>query len=297
MHYGRKLNPENHTGTPPWGPGRPGWHIECSVMSSRYLGRQFDIHGGGRDLIFPHHENEIAQSEAYFGVKPWVKYWIHVGYLTIRGEKMSKSLGNIIPVHEVLSKYEPEVLRLYLLSTHYRSQLDFTWEGLEHTKSVMKRMENLVKLVKAYLEELEPPSRIPDNVGKTIEELERLRTGFFNALDDDFNTTKAMPYLHKFISLANKSLMGKPEYPIVVKVYEILQDFNRVLGVLDKYLQPPLTPSENLVRELVKIIVEVRQIHRRRRDYEVADWIRSELSKLGIKLIDKKDKTIWIIEG
>lgn len=111
----KKAKPGEPYWESPWGPGRPGWHIECSVMSSRYLGSQFDIHGGGRDLIFPHHENEIAQSEAYFGVKPWVKYWIHVGYLTIQGEKMSKSLGNIIPVYEVLSKYEPEVLRLYLL--------------------------------------------------------------------------------------------------------------------------------------------------------------------------------------
>jgi len=292
----KKAKPGEPYWDSPWGLGRPGWHIECSVMSSRYLGSQFDIHGGGRDLIFPHHENEIAQSEAYFGVKPWVKYWIHVGYLTIQGEKMSKSLGNIIPVYEVLSKYEPEVLRLYLLSTHYRSPLDFTWEGLEQSKAVLKRLENLVKMVKAHLEELEPPARASKDSREIIESLNRLHTGFFESLDDDFNTTKAMPYLHEFITLSNKYLMEKPEYPVVLKIYEMLVDFNKVLGVLDKHLKPPAIIGEELVRELVKIIVHVRQIHRSRKEYEIADWIRSELSKLGIKLIDKKDKTIWVWE-
>jgi len=148
----------------PFGEGRPGWHIECSAMSSRYLGEQFDIHGGGADLIFPHHENEIAQSEAAFGKKPWVRYWVHVAFLTIDRTKMSKSLGNIIGVDELLERVEPEIVRYYLLSAHYRTQLDFTWEKME------KAREQWRKIVKAYYEVLQ---RIENNnVGSRANERE-----------------------------------------------------------------------------------------------------------------------------
>ncbi|RLE52333.1 MAG: cysteine--tRNA ligase, partial [Candidatus Methanomethylicota archaeon] len=147
----KKAKPGEPYWQSPWGPGRPGWHIECSVMSSKYLGAQFDIHGGGQDLIFPHHENEIAQSEAYFGVNPWVKYWLHTGMLIMGTEKMSKSIGNVITVEEILKSYKPMEVRFYLLSCHYRSQLAFSDEALKHAKAAYNKILNAISSLQSIL--------------------------------------------------------------------------------------------------------------------------------------------------
>mgnify|MGYP000088292499 CR=1 FL=1 len=291
----KKAKPGEPWWNSPWGPGRPGWHIECSVMSSKYLGEQFDIHGGGQDLIFPHHENEIAQSEACFGVKPWVKYWIHVGYLTIKGEKMSKSLGNIIPVYEVLKKYKPEVLRLYLLSSYYRSPMDFTWEGLEQAKVLYERFVILTGKVKKILRNESSPHKVNYDTKGFAKEMASIRKGFYDSMDDDFNMAKAMPYVHRFISFANKMIEQKPAFPIALSIMEFIKELNMVLGILDKYLAPT-TDVEKKLNQVIETIVRIRHKFRMEKDYKTSDWIRAELAKVGVKLFDAKDKTTWVIE-
>jgi len=291
----KKAKPGEPWWNSPWGPGRPGWHIECSVMSSKYLGEQFDIHGGGQDLIFPHHENEIAQSEACFGVKPWVKYWIHVGYLTIKGEKMSKSLGNIIPVYDVFKKYKPEVLRLYLLSSYYRSPMDFTWEGLEQAKVLYERFIILTEKVKKVLRDESSPHKVNYDTKGFAKEMASIRKGFYDSMDDDFNMAKAMPYVHRFISFANKMIEQKPAFPIALSIMEFIKELNMVLGILDKYLAPT-TDVEKKLNQVIETIVRIRHKFRMEKDYKTSDWIRAELAKVGVKLFDAKDKTTWIIE-
>ncbi len=291
----KKAKPGEPWWNSPWGPGRPGWHIECSVMSSKYLGPQFDIHGGGQDLIFPHHENEIAQSEARFGLKPWVKYWLHVGYLTIKGEKMSKSLGNIIPVHEVFKKYKPEVLRLYLLSSYYRNPMDFTWEGLEHTKSLYNRLVKVVEDSKRIILSGEPPYRVESEIKKVVDRIVFLKRMFFEGLNDDFNMAKAMPYLHELVSFSMRKLEESPFYTLALLVFSVFKEINEVLGVLDKYFYGA-EDVEKKLNSIVEAIVTVRHEFRMRKQYEVSDRIREALSKVGVKLFDSKDKTTWIIE-
>ncbi len=279
----------------PWGPGRPGWHIECTVMGSKYLGVQFDIHGGGQDLIFPHHENEIAQAEACYDVHPWVKYWIHIGYLTIKGEKMSKSLGNIIPVQEVFSKYDPLVLKLYLISAHYRTPLDFSWDALNHAAATYNKIENFTKTIIGYLRDEEPPSSVGEDVAKDVMKISVEREKFLESLREDFNTSKAMAHLHTVINFVNRRIVeNRLSYPLAVKTLEFMREFNEITGLLEKVLVP--VSSEEKFTELMKLIVELRNIHRRAKNYELADWIRGKLSEIGIKLIDQKDKTIWVLE-
>ena len=280
----------------PWGKGRPGWHIECSVMSSRYLGKQFDIHGGGTDLIFPHHENERAQSEAAFGLKPWVKYWIHVGMVTIRGDKMSKSLGNIIPLREAFKKWHPEAIRLWYLSLHYRKPQDFTDEAMNQMNRFYERLVATVNLLNKLIDEAESPHRLSDEDLGILGKLYSIRQGFLEALGDDFNTAKALAMVHELTSIVFKHIQYKPKYTLVVKAYQILREFNHVLGVLDKYFEKPSRELETLVDNLIEVIVKVRKKLRQRREYSLADNIRSELEKLGIVLMDKGLETTWLIK-
>jgi len=275
----------------PWGPGRPGWHIECSVMSSMYLGRQFDIHGGGSDLIFPHHENERAQSEAALGVRPWVKYWMHTGMLTIKEEKMSKSLGNIIPLKEAFKRWKPEVIRLWLATAHYRTVLSFSEESLEQAERNYERLVNAVYTLRDLLKEIEVSYKLSDYGLETIKELEALRKKFYEAMDDDFNTSKAFSYVYELTSLVFSRIAAKPESTVALKALALFKEFNKVLGVLDRHLAETVTDIN--VEELVDLIVEVRSILRKRKDYELSDWIREKLQEIGIKLMDMKDKTVW----
>ncbi len=283
----------------PWGPGRPGWHIECSVMSSRLLGKQFDIHGGGQDLIFPHHENEIAQSEARWGIKPWVRYWMHTGYLTIRGEKMSKSLGNIIPLREAIKKWKPEVLRMWLISAHYRRPLDFSDEALEHATRRYERLAGAVEELKRILRELDGhEGRVSDYGLETIAEIRKCIKGFEEAMDDDFNTPRALSYVFELASIVYKRISEKPEYTVAAAALRAFKRINVVLGVLDKHLAeaPAVSDAEKLVEQLIDLVVRIRAKHRAAKDWETADWIRSELAKLGVKLFDQRDKTTWRLE-
>ena len=279
----------------PWGRGRPGWHIECSVMSSKYLGEQFDIHGGGQDLIFPHHENERAQSEARFGKKPWVKYWLHTGLFRVSGEKMSKSLGNIITLKEAFKRWRPEVIRLWLATIHYRKPVEFSEEALMQAERAYIRLVNTIETLKKLMKELEPDHSLSSSDLNVLKELISIRKGFYEAMDNDFNTSRAFSYVYKLTTIVFKELVNRPKRSLVMKAYEMLWEFNRVLGVLDKYFEGRGIESE-LIESLIELIVKVRQIHRSRREYQISDWIRAELAKLGIKLMDYKDKTEWIIE-
>jgi len=280
----------------PWGKGRPGWHIECSVMSSKYLGPQFDIHGGGQDLIFPHHENEIAQSEAFFGKKPWVRYWIHHGMVTINKEKMSKSLGNIVTLRELFKRVKPEVVRLWVLSAHYRSTQEFSYDVLEQYSRLFERLVRATQILRHIIKEESECTYLSDEELKVMREIRRIRSEFYSAMDNDFNTPQALRALTKLISLVFKEIEPKSSKTLALKAYGALMEFNHVFGVLDRYLSE--TPEEitKLVYGLINLIVKIRQKHRKIKDYETADWIRAELLKLGIQLMDSKEGTKWVIK-
>ena len=282
----------------PWGRGRPGWHIECSVMSSKYLGKQFEIHGGGQDLIFPHHENERAQSEALFGVKPWVKYWLHTGYLTIRGEKMSKSLGNIIPLREAIKKWGSETLRLWLLSAHYRTQLDYSDEALEQAKSNLRRLKMAVEDLRRILEPGIPPAKITDKEMKIVDMVEKIYVEFHEALSNDFNTAKALATIMELVRLVNRDIVPSELYVAAVRAYKVFEDFNYVFGVLDDIMYGVARlEHEKIVEELIDLIVRVRGELRKRKLYDIADEIRAELRRLGVQLYDYPGgKTVWRLE-
>lgn len=301
----------------PWGKGRPGWHIECSAMSLHYLGMGFDIHGGGQDLIFPHHENEIAQSEAYTGQEPFVRYWIHNGFVNIREEKMSKSLGNIILVRELLKKYPADVVRMLTLQTHYRSPIDFGPEALEEAQRAYQRLENCLFALDSFL--AKPPSRVaPVRTQREVE----LSDSFFDferrfeeAMDDDFNTARAMGVIFELVKelnayLAEQERFPTPAAPIIAGLgRDLLLRLCRVLGLF----QPPEEVGEERrpeeegkeraavglpgPEELIELLLEVRAMARRKKEYETADFIRSRLGEMGIRVDDLREGQRWKYVG
>lgn len=276
----------------PWGRGRPGWHIECSVMSSRYLGGQFDIHGGGQDLIFPHHENERAQSEAYFGTRPWVKYWLHTGYLTIRGEKMSKSLGNIIPVREALQKWGSKTLRFWLLSAHYRTQLDFSEEAIEQARTTLRRIEAAYNDVLRLIRDTEPEPVLSGEKLKVLNEIYTSYYAFHEAMSTDFNTAQALSAVMDTVRIVNSKVLPSESYTLAAMALRIFREFNHVYAVLEE--DEKVTPEEKLVDKLIDLIVRVRSELRSKKMYDLADAIRAELATLGIRLYDYPGgKTVW----
>ncbi len=281
----------------PWGKGRPGWHLECSVMSQKYLGETLDIHGGGQDLIFPHHENEIAQSEAATG-KPFALYWIHNGFVQIRGEKMSKSLGNIVTIKEILKRHHPEALRLFLLGRHYRSPVDYTPERLSEAERALERLYGL--LLRAE-ESLKAPGGEGD-WHRVRELLDGLMDRFREAMDDDFNTPRALAPLFELAREVNR-VGGTMPKDVAERVLEATEPFREVLGVLTeepkaffeekrrkKLERLPITPEE------VERLIQQRAEARKRRDWTTADRIRDELASYGIKLQDTPEGTRWDVE-
>jgi cysteinyl-tRNA synthetase len=278
----------------PWGPGRPGWHIECSVMSSKYLGDTIDIHGGGQDLIFPHHENERAQSEAYFGKSPWVRYWVHVGPLTLVGEKMSKSLGNVIRLSEAISRWGPEVLRLWIFSVHYRRPLEYREESLEQASLTYKRLVNAYEALLKLIKERPLEHRLGDRELEVWRTLAEVWQEFTRSLDNDLNTPKALAVLHRLLSVINAEVVNLESSSLAFKALTTLELMDRVLGILPR--REEILRSYEELEELIKLIVEIRSRLRHKRMYEESDWIRAELSKLGIRLADTKEGTKWYFE-
>jgi len=257
-------------------------------MSSKYLGEQFDIHGGGNDLIFPHHENEIAQSEAAFGKKPWVRYWLHTGFLNIRGEKMSKSLGNIIPIKDILKEWDAEVLRLFFVSKHYRSPIDFREELLEETKESLDRIYNVIERLDCL--------RIVNNLAKDeeiiLKKLKESKSKFIEAMDDDFNTPKAIAVVFDFVRELNKFIENRKEISRKLKrqLDDFFEMFSYVFGVL-KGRKKEFT--EEIVEKLMKIIIDARESLRKRKEFGLSDKIREMLKEIGIELEDTPEGIKW----
>ncbi|MFQ5905113.1 MAG: cysteine--tRNA ligase [bacterium] len=271
----------------PWGRGRPGWHIECSAMSMHYLGETFDIHGGGTDLIFPHHENEIAQSEAATG-KPFAKYWLHNEWVTLGGEKMSKSTGHFVPITEILKQYEPDIIRVYLLSTHYRSQIEFGDERLASTKSGLERLQNALSL-KGAEGELDFSSLSPEEA-EVFSSISKSHETFESAMDDDFNTSRALSVLFDLAKLANKVEKDGMDLRLITAAQKNLRELGAVLGLFQSRKEEV---SDSLINSLIESIIDVRGVLRNGRDFKSADLIRSHLERLGIRLEDKPEGTVW----
>jgi cysteinyl-tRNA synthetase len=275
----------------PWGVGRPGWHIECSAMSMKYLGETMDIHGGGLDLVFPHHENEIAQSESYTG-KTFARYWVHNGFVMINHEKMSKSLGNFFTVKEVLKRFSPDVVRLFLLSTHYRSPIDFSFERLEETKRALNRIMNFLNSVEVVKElpldeEGEPADLNPAQTKREFEE----------AMDDDFNTAKALGAVYDLVKRANlikdraikRQRISKEERGQLLEAAQTVRELLKTLGLrLEEEKK-----SGEVEEELIKLLIEVRGELRKKKEFELADKIRDRLKELGIVLEDLPTGTVY----
>ena len=292
----------------PWGPGRPGWHIECSVMSQKYLGTNFDIHGGGSDLIFPHHENEIAQAEAATG-EPFVRYWLHNGFITVNDEKMSKSLGNFFLVRDILSKFSPEVIRFFLLSTHYRSPLDFADENLVSAGKGLERIKTSIRLLTEALErkgEVSTDRSVSDWAADLTASLENLKAAFDSAMDDDFNTALAMGVIFDLAREVNSAVqkagsdVSGPDREALRRAYDLFRNFNGVMGLFRVepqsgriLLDSDAGDGSSLAEGLINLIIEIRQEARKKKDWAVADRIRDGLKELGVALEDTPQGVRW----
>ena len=277
----------------PWGKGRPGWHIECSTMSMKYTGTPtLDIHGGGQDLIFPHHENEVAQSEGYTG-QPFVNYWMHNGFITVNKEKMSKSLGNFFLVREILEKFSGEVIRYFLLSTHYRNPIDFNDGALKESEKSLMKLMGYYQLIQDSL------------AGETVEEADILEAGFAEleakiekALQDDFNTSLAFSYFFDGGKLLTKALKdGAASRAGLLKAHQIfkkyLEDIMAVLPFEKAEEALPEGADEDLASKVIAVLLEVRNTARRDKNYGYGDMIRDELAKLDIEILDTKEGSTW----
>jgi len=281
----------------PWGAGRPGWHIECSAMSSSLLGESFDIHGGGRDLIFPHHENEIAQSEGASG-KPFVKYWLHNGFVNVDQEKMSKSLGNFFTIRDILQTYDAEVIRFFILSAHYRSPIDFSDQNLTEAQSGLSRFYEALELAETATAGIDSDAESPEG--------ESLEAKFREAMDDDFNTALAIAHLFDGVRtmnrlVATKKFKKKPE--LVAQVRDLHQTILRLGEVLGLYRSQPTQWLEkvklaglkklDITAEEIEELIQQRLQARAEKDFARGDEIRAELDERGILLLDSREGTSW----
>jgi cysteinyl-tRNA synthetase len=272
----------------PWGKGRPGWHIECTAMSTKYMGETFDIHGGGKDLIFPHHENEIAQSEGAFG-KPFAKYWVHNGFVNINHEKMSKSLGNFMMIKDVVKKYHPEAIRLFLLSNHYRSPIDFTEKSMD---------ESVANLDKVYtlLERMKNISALKTN--NNVYGSGDLWNSFQQAMNDDFNTAKGIGVLFDAVRHLNRALDNDAEnlgiyYSDIIRIGGILGVFCLDPGQYFSMKKKSVLEEKEVDEQWVEKKIHERTTARKEGNYSLADQIRDELSSMNIILEDSPDGTKW----
>jgi cysteinyl-tRNA synthetase len=266
----------------PWGKGRPGWHIEDTAITEEYFGPKYDIHGGGLDLIFPHHEAEIAQMESISGEKPMVRYWMHSGFLNVSGEKMSKSLGNFITIQDLLQEYEPEVFRFFVLSTHYRSPIDFSENALEQSKNTLERIYKLVETLDELLEGNTLESN--DEDVEYNKKLSDAKNEFLNAMGNDFNTPRALAVIFNLIRDINRGIQDQNiSKKVLIEIKNLLVEFGDILGL--KFLPKPI--NDDLNADLIEIIVEVRDKLRQQKDWELSDLIRSKLRDLDIVLEDK----------
>jgi len=294
----KNAKPDEPSWDSPWGKGRPGWHIECSAMALKYLGNSFDFHGGGSDLIFPHHENEIAQSEAFMEEEqPFVHYWLHNGFITVNEEKMSKSLGNFFLVKDILQHYSPDVLRFFILSTHYRSPLDFSDERLSEAQRSLERLRTAVENSNDLGKMEKSVSEAKANNLQTIA-LEA-RQEFYAAMDDDFNTALAIGVMFGLAKEINvyysavvsgKEKYNQEAYSTIRDVYFMMAD---VLGILVEERQDKIDGSQEFIGQLMDIIIGIRQDARLSKNWAIADKVRDSLGAVGIILEDSPQGVRW----
>lgn len=294
----KKTKPGEPSWESPWGLGRPGWHIECSAMSLKYLGSGFDIHGGGGDLVFPHHENEIAQSEGYLKGQTFVRYWMHNAFLTINQQKMSKSLGNFFTVREILEHFSGEVIRFYLLGTHYRSPLDFDDENLEMAQKGLERLQTSIRLANETLgrkgqELLESEAEL-----RLKESAEEAKKSFVTAMDDDFNSALAYASLFELAKAINAHLQAYPyATPGLTKARDTLIELADVLGFDLANPAPKAEAGNEKLSQVMEVLLEVRAKARQKKDWEMSDLIRDKLKEQGIVLEDTPQGARWAFKG
>ena len=293
----------------PWGPGRPGWHIECTAMGFKHLGETFDVHAGGKDLIFPHHENEIAQSEGYSD-KPFVKYWLHNGFVNINQEKMSKSLGNFFTIRDILDKYDAEIVRLFLLSTHYRSPIDFSDANLKDARAGLDRFYTMKEAITGFLAGKKGVDARPETVIEAgdrplFEKIQNLPQAFDEAMDDDFNTAQAIGILYDLVRDVNKflaELAQKNEQAatiILAAARSSFDDVSRTLGIFlrepEEWFQEARLGEHKIALSVEQIeeYIHLRNVARENKDWPEADRIRKVLDDAGVALFDRSGGTVW----
>jgi cysteinyl-tRNA synthetase len=267
----------------PWGAGRPGWHIECSAMNLHHLGEQIDIHGGGNDLIFPHHENEIAQTECLTG-KTFATYWVHNGMLQLSGEKMSKSIGNLVTVEEFLQEHEADVLRMMILNSSYRGPLTFNEEVIEQAERGLDRLHSALR--QALESDVEPATEVLE---KLQQQMESTRQGFLEAMDDDFNTAGALGQIYDLVRVINQARDAGADEKSLNQAQGSLKELTGLLGL--KLIRPVV--SDIPADEFVDLLVEIRRELREQKLWALSDMIRERLETLGVLLEDAKGTTSW----
>lgn len=279
----KKQKPSEPGWDSPWSKGRPGWHIECSVMSTKYLGETIDIHAGGQDLIFPHHENEIAQSEAYTG-KPFARYWVHNGYITINNEKMSKSKGNFFTVRDIVSEFDGEIVRFFLLSAHYRNPINFSRELMQQAKNALDRLynarENLEHLIKNTNHQT-----MKHEEKKIFDDLLKYKEKFIESMDDDLNTADAIASIFELVKEMNTKIDVEASKELMENSLGLFEELTDVLGIVNK--------EKEMFDEEIGVLIEERQKARKDKNYALADKIRDDLKNQGIVLEDTPQGVKW----
>jgi cysteinyl-tRNA synthetase len=282
----KRQDGEEATWDSPWGKGRPGWHIEDTAITETYFGAQYDIHGGAMDLIFPHHEAEIAQMEATSGKKPLVRYWMHTGFLNVRGEKMSKSLGNFTTIRDMLQKYEADAFRFFVLLAHYRSPIDFSEEALEQAQKSLERIRQAAKIIEEQLETApEPDSSATEGRDPAVVEA---KARFLESMDNDFNTPYALKVVFDLVREVNRRINEKTiSQKGLQDVGELLSEFGEILG-LGFYATGRKPAEKNITENLIELLIEMRQKLREKKEWQLADEIRARLRELNILIEDAK---------
>ncbi|KJS49366.1 cysteine--tRNA ligase [Desulfosporosinus sp. BICA1-9] len=292
----KKAKPGEPAWESPWGKGRPGWHIECTAMSLKYLGADFDIHGGGEDLAFPHHENEIAQTEGYLKGQTFARYWMHNAFLTINQEKMSKSLGNFFTVRELLENSTGEVIRFYLLGTHYRSPLDFSEQNLVMAQKGLERLQTSVRLAQEVLDREGSPinKQTQDELLKAAKDA---REAFEKAMDDDFNSALAYAALFELAKIMNGYVQEHPAPSEgLVQAQKTLIELGTVLGFDLLHPENVRVENEEMLAQVMEVVLQIRSRSRQKKDWEMADFIRDGLKEKGILIEDTPQGARWQIK-
>lgn len=271
----------------PWGPGRPGWHIECSSMAYNLLGETIDIHAGGTDLIFPHHENEIAQSESRTG-KPFAKYWMHAAFINVDNKKMSKSLNNFFTAREILEEYDPDVIRLFMLSGHYRTQINFSKELLDSSKSAMERLYNSIGNLENLLDEVKT-DELKEEEKAFAEKLQEYKAKYIEKMDDDFNTADALAVIFDMVKDININVNINSSKDLIKMSLDAVRELGKPLGMLQQ------STKESLESE-IESLIEQRQKARKERNWAMADKIRDDLKARGITLEDTPQGVRWFLK-